>query len=78
MVLLQDALQPFRVETGLLEQLFDARLVLLASHAGSDGNEVLGAEDFGRHALEFKFPALYSWPQSSGPGGFVKEQVRGT
>jgi hypothetical protein len=35
------------VEIGLLEKLFDARLVLRPAHAGGDGNDVFGAEDFG-------------------------------
>ena len=37
---------------GLLLQLFDARLVLGAAHAGGDGDDVFGAKNFGGDALE--------------------------
>ena len=60
---LQDFFQPGFVQVGLLEQLFDARLVLRPSHAGGNGNDVLGAEDFGRDALVFNTLGLaHSFP----------------
>ena len=50
---LQDTFQLCFIEVALLEQLFNARLVFLPSHAGSNGNKVFDAEDPGRDAFEF-------------------------
>src|SRR5262245_38635012 len=48
---LQDLFQFYFIKVGLLEELFDARLVLRPPHAGGNGHDVLGAENFRRHAL---------------------------
>ena len=50
---LQDVFQPRFIQVGLLKKLFDARLVIRPSHAGGNGHDVFGAEDFGGDALEF-------------------------
>ena len=41
------------VKVSLLEQLFDACLVLCPPHTGGDGHDVLGPEDPGRNAFVF-------------------------
>ncbi len=37
------------IKIGLLQQLFDARLVLGPAHAGGNGNNVFSAKDFSRN-----------------------------
>ena len=49
---LQDDFQLCFVEVGLLEQLFDARLVLRPAHAGSNGDDVFSLKNFRWHAFE--------------------------
>ena len=58
---LEDVFQLRFVEAGLLEKLFDARLVLQPPHTGGNGNDVLGAENFRGHAFVMfaSSPALY-------------------
>ena len=48
---LQHAFQIGFIEVGLREQLFDARLVLGAAHAGGNGHDVFGAENSGWHTF---------------------------
>src|SRR6266481_9645041 len=48
----QDAFQPLFVEVSLFQELFDARFVFLSSNTGSDGDDMLGTEDFCGHTLE--------------------------
>jgi len=55
---LQNIFQSYSVEIGLLEQLFNARFVLVPSHAGGYCNKVFGAENFRGHAFEFDMPGF--------------------
>ena len=50
---LQNVFQINFVEIGLLKQLFDARLVLLPSHTGGNGNDIFGAKNPGGHTFIF-------------------------
>ena len=74
---LQDFFQPGFVQVGLLEQLFNARLVLLPSHAGGNGNDMFSAEDFRGHAFEFDaFGLAHGFPgQSAGSKELHRESA---
>jgi len=50
-MLLQVFFQLRFIQPGLLEHLFDARLVLGPTNAGGNGHDVFGAENFRRHAF---------------------------
>ena len=57
------------IEVSLLEKLFNAHLVLGASHAGGDGDDVFGAENFRRDAFVFDPFGLVH--------GFLRQSVGG-
>ena len=48
---LQDFFQLRFIEIGLLEHLFDTRLVFRPPYAGGNGDDVFGAENFRGHAF---------------------------
>ena len=66
---LQHVCQIGFVQVGLLQELFDARLVLGAADAGSNGDDVFGPENLGGHVFVVQpFRLAHGFLSQSGSG----------